>query len=332
MTAGFRDLADWTHTSPKQLVALHLTKSPNTERGYREDLGAFTAWMGNRTADQAVRELLESGRAAAKRLLVSWVNRMRSDKLSASTIRRRAASIRSLISTAGDPDIEIIGWQIGRLPNLPPAARVRDCTGPGRDDVMRMFVACRQRDDAIGRRNEAILSLLYYHALRAAEVLSIRLQDVDMDEPAIRICAKRGAGRMSLRLCQRTAAAVDRWLKDRGDDEERDAPLFSRCARWGGKALPQPLSYWGLLAMVRDVGETAGIRCWPHALRHAAITHVSARTHGSPAWGMALSRHRDVRAWMGYQDVQVSHVSAAEILSRDQIVSSEPDSADNQCW
>ena len=216
MTTGFRDLADWSRTSPTQLVAVHLAKCPNTERGYREDMTALAGWMGEKDVCEAARKLLDNGRAAAKRMLITWVNDMRSKGLSANTVRRRAASVKSLITTAADPDIEVIGWEIGRLPNLPPAIRVRDVAGPSIKEVDRMVTACRERDDAKGKRDEAIMALLYFEALRASEVLSIRVQDVDLVAGKVRIVGKRAQGRVDMDVCEATVRCLAKWLDARG--------------------------------------------------------------------------------------------------------------------
>jgi integrase len=355
----FRDLADWSRTTPEQLVETHLAKTTNTARGYREDLQALAKWMADRDGGaeavsmaQAAGRIIDGGRAAAKRMLIAWINDMRGRHLAAGTIRRRVASVKSLIALASDPDIEIIGWQIGTLPNLPPAGRVRDVAGPSKASVDRMFDVCRRRGDHIGARDEAIIGLLYWHGLRASECLSVRMQDINLDaSPAtIRIVAKRGQGRMELPLCHAAAEAIERWLEFRGHE---DGLLFLACRRplkKSPKPTPKPgkrvvrydrrlrcrkivstkaLSYWGMRGMVRRLGSAVGCRCWPHGLRHAAISHLSLLTGGSQLWGMALSRHKDPRAWAMYQDSEVSHVSAAEVLSRGQVVRHNPESADN---
>ena len=38
--------ADWTDTTPADLVAAHLQRSRNTARNYRNDLSTFSAFMG----------------------------------------------------------------------------------------------------------------------------------------------------------------------------------------------------------------------------------------------------------------------------------------------
>jgi len=168
------------------------------------------------------------------------------------------------------------------------------------------------------------LALLYFHALRASEVLSIRFCDIDLSNRTMRIIGKRSQGRVSLGLASKTIQILERWIERRG---EAPGPLFTTCQR-GKTPKPRPLTYWGLLDVVRTLGRQAGGKCWPHALRHAALSQLAALTDDSPPWGCALSRHRDVRAWAQYQDRRISHASAAEVLSRGQIVRRDPPTTD----
>jgi integrase/recombinase XerD len=306
-------MADW-QISPAQLVAVHLERNANTTRGYAQDLDAMTVWMKAKDRTAAAEELIESGRAMCKVRLMEWVNQMRGENLAANTIRRRVAAVTSMISLA--QDLGIIGWQVGRLKSLPPPSRVRECKGPSRSIVEEMFKLCRLRGDAKGLRDVAILSLLYLHALRASEVLSPRLRDVDLRSGTIRIIAKRGQGRLAMELCMEAREALVAWVNVRGADA---GPLFTKCRR-GGHLLAEALDYEGLRFTVKMIGLACGAKCWPHALRHAAISHLAAYSHDSSVIGCALSRHRDIRAWAGYQDSVVSHVAAAELLSAGRMI------------
>lgn len=309
--------------TPRQLVETYLSRRPNTRRCYAADLAAFAKWAGVGGHRGAAVALIGDGRNQCKRLLIGWLNEMRGRDLAANTVRRRIAAVTSLIKLAAD--LGIMDWDVGRLLGLPPSVRVRDCRGPSADVVERMFIRSRERQDAKGARDEALLSLLYWHALRASEVLSIRFCDIDLAGRAMRIIGKRSQGRVTLGLAGKTVEVLDRWIGRRGD---APGPLFLTCPR-GRKAAPKPLTYWGLLDVVRTLGRKAGGRCWPHALRHAALSQLAALTDDSPPWGCALSRHRDVRAWAAYQDRRISHVSAAEVLSRGQIVRRDPPTTEN---
>lgn len=302
-------------TGPAELVKAHLTRMPNTAKCYRIDLARFAAWA---TADvvTAVGDLLEGGRAFTKRQLLSWITAMRIERLAGKTIRRRVAAVTSLLALA--LDFDLIDWSIGRLP-LPSASRVRDCTGPDLATTDRLFDICTSRNDRLGWRNNALLSLLYFEGFRASEVLSIRWpEDVDLtSRPAhVRMVSKTQQGRLSVGICTLTRQAVERWRAQRGDEP---GALFLACPR-GRDAKARPLSYEGLRAAVRAVGKIAGVKLWAHALRHAALSHLALYTADSPAWGCALSRHKEIKAWMDYQDRAVSHASASEVLSRRQSV------------
>lgn len=82
---------------------------------------------------------------------------------------------------------------------LPRVAKPRDKPLPrhlGADDVQRLLDAVRA-DDAIGRRNYAMLLLLARLGLRAPEVIAIRLEDIDWRTGEILI---RGKGRLHDRM------------------------------------------------------------------------------------------------------------------------------------
>ncbi len=314
--------ADWRGTSPAELLASHLARPFNTARGYRADLHLFARWCGAASVEAAVAGLLDGGRGPAKRKLLAWLNAMREARLSGNTIRRRIAAVTSLFSLAAD--LDVIGWQIGRLP-LPPAVRVRDCTGPSRATVERLFDLCRRRGDAKGKRDEALLALLYFEGLRAAEALSLRVVDLRLESSckSVAIIGKRGQGRQEIGICQATARALIAWLAERG---EKPGRLFVSCPR-SRKVQRRTLGYEGLRGIVRTLGQAVEVRLRCHGLRHAAVSHLAMLTADSPTWGMGLSRHRDVRTWLLYHDAGIDHRAASEVLSRGQIVRVEPDEA-----
>jgi integrase/recombinase XerC len=65
------------------------------------------------------------------------------------------------------------------------------------------------------------------------------------------------------------------------------------------------LSAAGLYALVRRLGEQAGLKVWPHGLRHAAITEALDRTGGAVRAVQRFSRHRDLRTLIVYDDRRV---------------------------
>src|SRR5262249_12279756 len=142
----------------------------------------------------------------------------------------------------------------------------RDTAGPGREGVRRLFEALAARADPKGKRDRALLSLLYHLGLRRAEAFGLDLADVDLQEGAVAVLGKGRREKVSLTLPGPTRQALAAWVAVRGP---RPGPLFvaldpgARGERLGGS---------GLYRVVRRLGEAAGVRARPHGLRHSAIT------------------------------------------------------------
>ncbi|MFA4983679.1 MAG: tyrosine-type recombinase/integrase, partial [Candidatus Micrarchaeia archaeon] len=106
-------------------------------------------------------------------------------------------------------------------------------------------------DDA---RDQAIIAVLYESGARAEEFLSLRLKDMQNETHGIRIRLDGKTGERSILLVSSIPYIV-RYLNIHPDKENRDSPIWY--ARMNGRV--QPLSYSGLKAILRIVGQRAGI-------------------------------------------------------------------------
>ena len=123
------------------------------------------------------------------------------------------------------------------------------------------------------------------------------LQDLDRQAGTLAVLGKGRTQKESLTLPQETKAAIEAWLVIRG---EGAGPLFhslDRARKGNGR-----LTGAGLYDMVRKLGAKAGLRVWPHGLRHAAITAALDLTGGNVRAVQKFSRHRDVRVIERYDD------------------------------
>ena len=75
---------------------------------------------------------------------------------------------------------KVARWSLSTLPKHLPAAQVQ------------RVLDCCERKTALGRRNYAILLLLARLGLRAGEVISLTLDDLDWDNSRITVCGKSG--------------------------------------------------------------------------------------------------------------------------------------------
>ena len=142
------------------------------------------------------------------------------------------------------------------------------------EDAVR-FIETPDADTDFGKRDRAILELLYATGIRVAELVNINLRDIDYKNKLLRVFGKRRKERI-VPFGEPAAKALQEYLSVR----ERfllNAPATKRDAQ------PLILNYQGTRMTTRSVGRLvekyirlcAGIHdISPHALRHSFATHL----------------------------------------------------------
>jgi integrase/recombinase XerD len=175
--------------------------------------------------------------------------------------------------------------------------------GLARGQVAALLASCDRRR-AIGRRDYAIVLLLARLGLRAAEVASLRFDDIYWRAGEIVV---RGKGRTEERLPlpSDVGAAVAAYLR-RGRPQRPEREVFLRvCAPLRGLA-PE-----GVSEVVRAASERAGLGSFgAHRLRHTAGTEML-RAGASLAEVAQVLRHRSVATTAIY--AKVDHLALREL-------------------
>jgi integrase/recombinase XerC len=220
------------------------------------------------------------------------------------TVNQKLSALRSVVRLA-----KLLGrvhWTLD-VKNLK-ARAIRDTRGTGYDGYRKLLAANRERygDVPIGRRNEAMLRLLFELALRKDSVLSLRRCDVDLERGEVRpLVKKRGrhdSNREARTLPAPTRRALAAWMDVHPLAACAEAPLFVSLDRaYYGHAL----SAKGAWEVVRNLGTAAGIGAWPHALRHAAATHALDVTNGDVRRVQKFMGHASPATTMIYDDARL---------------------------
>lgn len=143
-----------------------------------------------------------------------------------------------------------------RLPETPPPV-LRDV------ELRKLLDACARDRSFGGRRDEAILRLFMDTGTRRAEVLGLRLEDIDLDEGLVKVTGKGSRTRV-VGIGAGTVQALDRYVRARAKRPDAGEPWL-----WLGRK--GRLRETGLAELIRERGRQAGIkaRLHPHAFRHA---------------------------------------------------------------
>ena len=231
--------------------------SPHTLRAYTSDLRDFLTWFD--------RDDRNPDRLDLRRFLVELQER----GLKASTVQRKLAAVRAFSRYRRDT-----GRQDGD-----PARLVK---GPKLPRRIPRFLSLAEVDlllnlefDAsfAGRRDRAVLEVLYSTGCRASEAAGLRLEHLDLDEGT---AVLRGKGRTQrLAVFGRPALrAIHDYLPARSE------LLRERAARddgfvWLNRGGRQLSSRW-IFEIVRRHARRAGIATplTPHGLRHSFATHL----------------------------------------------------------
>jgi integrase/recombinase XerC len=160
-------------------------------------------------------------------------------------------------------------------------------------------------DTPLDARNRAILELLFNPALRRAEVCNLDLSDLEISRSTLWVRGKGRAEDELLELPPPALAAIEAWLKHRGDEP---GPLFlsldrGAARRCDGTMESRRLRPVGLYKMVGVTGREARVGpVHPHGLRHSGITTAAEATGGDMVAVSQFARHRCMNVTKKYID------------------------------
>lgn len=168
------------------------------------------------------------------------------------------------------------------------------------ESVQRVLSAC-ERTTVKGRRDYAILLLLARLGLRAGEIVSLQLNDIDWANAELVIRSKKGDGWARLPLMVEVGQALARYLAVRPPTTYRN--VFVRdYAPYTPFVASGPVS-----VLVRKAIERAGVksaRTGAHVFRHTLATQMLRRGASLAEIGSVL-RHRDPDSTVIYAKVDL---------------------------
>ncbi len=158
-------------------------------------------------------------------------------------------------------------------------------------DEMSRLLETPDTSTPLGRRDHAMLELLYASGLRLGELVGLDIEDINLSVRMVRVMGKGGKERL-VPFNQSAASAIRAWLKDRGALIKPDIPrpkAQASDARFHGSSLRGHgghslfVNFRGGRLTGRSVQRLVGryvascstrFGISPHALRHSFATHL----------------------------------------------------------
>ncbi|PKU22777.1 site-specific tyrosine recombinase XerD [Telmatospirillum siberiense] len=263
-----------------EMMAAERGAAANTLDAYRRDLDDFGDFLGSRGLDE---------HQADSEALRDYIASMRRQGLAPRTAARRLSTLRQFHRflfaenvRADDPSQIIDAPKLGRpLPKYLSETEVED-----------LIRATRRKSGVAGRRDQALLELLYATGLRVSELVGLPLAAVARNPETLVVRGKGSKERM-VPLGEPARQAIRAWLEVRQP----------RASRWlfPGEGESGHFTRTGFAKMLDELAIAAGIppsKVSPHVLRHSFASHLLA--HGADL--------RSVQQMLGHADIATTQI------------------------
>ncbi len=137
-------------------------------------------------------------------------------------------------------------------------------------EVVALMRSCSKNSCIVSARDKAILALLIGCGLRKAEVISLKVEDINWKESSFNVIGK-GNKQAKCFMPQQTLSALQNWLDLRGQHE---GYIFSRILK-NGALLNTPITGQGITYILKKRGNIAQIDSFaPHDTRRTFATRM----------------------------------------------------------
>jgi len=263
-------------------LAVERGLSPNTLEAYGRDLKRF---------EESLRSCRINLRSARRQDLLTHVRSLRLAGLSPKSVARAINSLRMLYrfllsegevrsDPTADLDVPRTWKSLPRFLTFQEVDRLLSAPDTGRP---------------LGVRDLAMLEVLYATGIRVSELISLRLEDLNL-EVGYLSCMGKGSKERIVPLGRKAIERLQEYLRDvRPGLTRRGESPFLFTNRNGAKMSRQ--GFWKIL---KGYGAAAGIQrhLSPHVLRHSFATHLL--EHGADL--------RSVQMMLGHADISTTQI------------------------
>lgn len=280
---GFRERVDGFLA----FCELEKSLSANTVAGYESDLMQCARFL----AKVGISDWLEVTNVD----ITSWIVSLSRRGRATSSLARMLSALRSfaryLVAEGARRD------DFTALLSSP--RQVRRLPSSLTEDEIERLISVPDVRIARGVRDRAILELLYSSGLRVTELVSIALQDIDLENDFLRVVAGKGGKERVVPVGRRASDAVDAYIISARPKLVRAHTGSALFLSNRGRAISRK-TIW---VMLKKYARLAGIErpVKPHMLRHSFATHLL-------SGGADL---RSIQEMLGHADISTTQIYTA---------------------
>lgn len=275
-------------------------RSRHTRRSYATDIKDFFNYFGSKPSSESTQEFVSLSKIEATGLVLKWKTHLKDRGLKETSIARKIGSMKALVKYFND--IGVCDWVLtAEALTCKRIEKHRDTSGLPATEIQKIL-SFPDRGTFKGKRDYAMLKLLWGNGLRRAEVVAIDIEDIDFSDRLLWILGKGKSEKIKVFMNKSTTSALKEWVDARiNRDSSCSGPLFISV---GGRSRGTRLTDQSVYDLVIRTSKAAGTSkvISPHQIRHSAITRALDLTAGDVRKVQKFSRHKNLNTLMIYDD------------------------------
>ncbi len=261
----------------------------NTIAAYRNDLTQFLRYLEAQGMDSAL-----GWHKVDKQDIVGYIMDLKEREYTSSTVARKVAAVKSFFhylmaegTITDDPTATLDSPKVKK--RLPKAI--------SREDIEVLLAAPAASTSAKAQRDHALLELLYASGMRVTELVSLDIDDVDLESGAVRVHGKKTLSKERLIRIDESALDVTRtYLNKARFQLVRDPNVRALFLNHRGQRLTRQGLWLIIKHYVNEVGISGDVT--PHTLRHSFAAHKLSQ-------GKSL---QDIQKLLGHANISTTQV------------------------
>lgn len=233
--------------------------SENTTSAYRNDLSQFLDFISQHA---------ENWKQVTRNELISFVHFLKKHSYASSTVARKVAAVKSFFHFMVDTGL-LQDDPTATLDSPKVKKRLPKILSP--EDVESLLNEPTQASNAKSLRDKAFLELLYASGMRVSELVSLDVEDVDLENNVVH-CANRSSKRRILPLTERGKEALTDYLEHGRSALTANGQESALFLNHRGRRLTRQGLWLIIKSHVHAVGLEVDVT--PHTLRHSFATHM----------------------------------------------------------